>query len=107
MRSIVTLFNFLLPSSHTPYVSNKKTPNLTSTNDKTTSTEPSPPIVIPYSTNVPTNPNLQDGNFTATSLFDTNKFLNSNVHNIACLLQCMAYFLRQRNLKGCNGNNIR
>ena len=42
----------------------------------------------------------------ATSLFGTNKFLNSNVCNIACSLQCMVCFLRQRNLEGLNGNNI-
>ena len=43
----------------------------------------------------------------ATSLFGTNKFLNSDISNISCLLQYMACFLRQRNLKGYNGNNIK
>ena len=71
------------------------------------SNEPSPPTVIPYSTNVPTDPSLWDGNFTAMSFFGTNEFFNSNICNIACSLQYMACFLRQRNLEGRNGNNIR
>jgi len=69
--------------------------------------EPSPPTVISYSTNVPADPILWDGNFTATSLFGTNEFLNSDITNISCSLQCMACFLRQRNLKGRNRNNIK
>ena len=43
------------------------------------------PMVISYSTNIPADPNLWDGNFTAT-LFGTNKFLQSNICNMACLL---------------------
>jgi len=71
-----------------------------------TSPEPSPPTVIPYSANVPADPNLWDRNFTATSLFSTNEFLQNDVHNMACSLQCMACFLKQRSLEGRNGNNI-
>jgi len=63
-------------------------------------------MVIPYSANVLADPNLWDSNFTATSLFGTNKFLQSDVHNMACSLQRMACFLKQRSLEGRDGNNI-
>jgi len=63
-------------------------------------------MVIPYSANVPADPSLWDGNFTATSLFGTNKFLQSDVRNMACSLQRMACFLKQRSLEGRNNNNI-
>ena len=63
-------------------------------------------MVIPYSANVLTNPNLWDGNFIATSLFSTNEFLQSNVHNMVCSLQCMACFLKQQSLERHDGNNI-
>lgn len=69
--------------------------------------EPFSPMVIPYSTNVPTNPSLWDSNFMVTFLFSTNEFLNSDIQNIACSLQWMAYFLWQRNIEDHNGNNIR
>jgi len=59
-------------------------------------------IIIPYSTNIPADPNLWDSGFAATSLFGTNEFLQSNVQNMACSLQQMASFLKQRNFKGCN-----
>jgi len=75
-------------------------------NNPNSSQEPSPPMVIPYSANVPADPNLWDGNFTATSLFGTNEFLQSDVRNMACSLQCMACFLKQRSLEGRDGNNI-
>jgi len=50
------------------------------------SLEPLLPMVIPYSANVTANPNLWDGNFTATLLFGTNKFLQSDICNMACSL---------------------
>ena len=56
-------------------------------------------MVISYSTNVLANPNLWDGNFIVTLLFGTNKFLQSNVCNMAC-------FLKQHSLEGHDGNNI-
>jgi len=64
-------------------------------------------MVIPYSANIPADPTLWGSNFTATSLFGTNKFLNSDINNISCSLQYMICFLRQRNLEGRNGNNIK
>jgi len=51
-------------------------------------------------------PNLWDSNFTATSLFGTNKFLQSDICNMACSLQCMACFLKQRSLERHDSNNI-
>jgi len=102
----VPLFDFVLSLSQTLCVANEKNPSPIPTTDTITSIEPSSSMVIPYSANVPTDPTLWDGNFTATSLFGTNEFLNSDITNISCSLQCMAYFFRQRNLEGCNKNNI-
>ena len=105
--SLVTLsYNFTLLFSLTPYAPYEEASNSAAIGDTNMSSKPSPPIVIPYSANIPADPNLWDSSFTATSLFSTNKFLQSNVCNIACSLQCMAIFLKQRNLKGYNGNNI-
>jgi len=89
-------YNFAMLSSQTPHASHKDVPNEPFPTDNfNTPPEPFSPMVIPYSTNVPANPNLWDGNFTATSLFGTNEFLQSNVRNMACSLQCMACFLKQ------------
>jgi len=88
-------YDFAMPPSQTPCVPHKDAPN-----------EPSLPTVIPYSANVLADPDLWDGNFTATSLFGINKFLQSDVCNMACSLQCMACFLKQRSLEGRNGNSI-
>jgi len=82
--------------------SNDPTPS----NNFNTSLEPSLPTVIPYSANVLADPNLWDSNFTAMSLFSTNKFLQRDVCNMACSLQRMACFLKQHSLKGHDGNNI-
>jgi len=88
-------YDFAMPPSQTPHAPHEDTLN-----------EPSSPMVIPYSTNVPADPNLWNGNFTATSLFSTNKFLQNDVRNIACSLQRMACFFKQWSLKGHDGNNI-
>ena len=66
----------------------------------------SSPEVIPYSTNILANPSLQDGRFGTTSLFSTNEFFQGNIFNIACFLQCIATFLKQRKLKGYNDKDI-
>jgi len=69
-------YNFAMLLSQTPCVPYEGTPNDPSPTDNfNTSPEPSPPMVILYSANVPADPNLWDGNFTATSLFGTNEFL--------------------------------
>jgi len=100
-------YNFAMPPSQTPCAPHEDVLNKPSPADNfNTSPEPSPPMVIPYSANVLADPSLWDGNFTATSLFGTNEFLQSDVRNIACLLQRMACFLKQRSLEGCDGNNI-
>jgi len=96
-----------MPPLQTPHAPHKDAPNEPSPADNfNMPPEPSLPMVIPYSTNVLADPNLWDGNFTATSLFSTNKFLQSNVRNMACSLQHMAYFLKQQNLVGHDSNNI-
>jgi len=79
--------------------------NLTPVHDETTP-QPAPPSVIPYSANVPADPSLWDGDFSATSIFSTNEFLQGDVRNIACSLSRIATFLRQRNLEDHNGNSI-
>jgi len=101
-----TRFSFSLLASN-PCVSLEEAPNSINISDIDVSAEPSPPEVIPYSANVPADSSLWDGNFMATSLFGTNEFLNSDINNITCSLQRMACFLRQRNVKDWNANNIR
>jgi len=100
-------FDFTMPLSQMPHALYKNAPTKPSPADNfNTSPEPSLPTVISYSANVPADPNLWDGNFTATSLFGTNEFLQSDVCNMACLLQCIACFLKQQSLEGRDGNNI-
>ena len=115
--SNIPSYDFSLPPSQPPRAFNEEALNPprafheealnpASIDETNTSTEPSPPTVIPYSANVPADPSLWDGSFTATSLFSTNEFLQSDVRNMACSLQRMACFLKQRSLEGRNGNNI-
>jgi len=100
-------YNFAVPLSQAPCALHEDALNDPSPADNLImSQEPSLPIVIPYSANIPANSNLWDGNFTATSLFGTNEFLQSDVRNMACSLQRMACFLKQRSLEGRDGNNI-
>ena len=101
-----TCFSFSLPASN-PRIPLEEAPNLINISNIDIFTELSLPKVIPYSTNVLADPSLWDGNFTAISLFGTNEFLNSDINNITCSLQCMAYFLRQQNIKDWNANNIK
>ena len=89
------MYDFAMLSLQTSYASYEGASNLSLTNNINMSLEPSPPMVIPYSANVPADPNLWDSNFIATSLFGTNEFLQSDIHNIACSLQCIACFLKQ------------
>ena len=100
-------YDFAMPPLLTPRAPYEDVPNNPFSADNfNMSSEPSSPTVISYSTNIPADPNPWDGNFTATSLFGTNKFLQSNVCNIACSLQCIVCFLKQQSLEGCDGNNI-
>jgi len=101
----ITCFPFSLPASN-PHVSLEEAPNHATSSNIDISMEPSPPEVIPYSTNVLADPSLWDGNFIATSLFGTNEFLNSNINNIMCSLKRIACFLRQRNVKDWDANSI-
>jgi len=62
-------YDFAMPPSLTPHAPHEDTPNdLSPTDNFNTSPEPSLPTVISYSTNALADPNLWDGNFTATSL---------------------------------------
>jgi len=100
-------YSFAMPPSQAPRVPHEDVLNEPSlAGNFNMSQEPSPPTVIPYSANIPADPNLWDGNFTATSLFGTNEFLQSDVRNMACSLQHMACFLKQRSLEGRDGNSI-
>jgi len=80
------LYDFTIPPLQTPYVFYKKMPNSISTSNINMLSEPFLPMVISYSSNILANPNLWDSNFIATFLFSTNEFLQSNIHNMACLL---------------------
>jgi len=102
----VTSFSFSLLASN-PRVPLKEAPNSAITGNIDISTESSPPKVIPYSANVPADPSLWDRNFTTTSLFGTNEFLNSDINNIMCSLKRMVCFLRQQNIKDQDANSIR
>ena len=90
-------YDFAMPPLQTPCAPHEGAPNNPPppTDNFNTLPEPSLPIVIPYSANIPADPNLWDGNFTATLLFGTNKFLQSDICNMACLLQRIACFLKQ------------
>jgi len=68
---------------------------LVSTNEPIPNIEPS---VIPYQTNGPADPNLWDGNFSPISLLGVDEFLNGDAKNMACSLQRMAIFIKQRSL---------
>ena len=106
VNNTALLYNFILSPSQPPRVCNKETSTPASNSIIHILLEPSSPTAIPYSANVPANPSLWDGNFMATSLFDINEFCNSDVCNMVCSFQQMVCFLRQRNLEGCNNNNI-
>ena len=100
-------YDFAIPPLQTPHAPHENALNEPSPADNfNTSLEPSLPMVILYSANILADPSLWNSNFTATSLFSTNKFLQSDIGNMACLLQCIAYFLKQRSLEGRDGNNI-
>jgi len=61
---------------------------------------------IPYQANQPVDLQLWDGNFSSISLFGTDKFLNGDAKNIACSLQRIAIFIKQRPLGNKDGQDI-
>jgi len=67
---------------------------------------PITPSAIPYEANASADPNLWDGHFGLIFFFGTNKFLQSNAHNISCSLICIAQFIRQRNIADHDSNKI-
>ena len=53
------------------------------------------PLVISYTINQPVDPQLWDGNFSPTSLFRINEYLEENTKNITYLLLRIVTFIRQ------------
>ena len=64
------------------------------------------PLAIPYQANQPADPQLWDRNFNLISLSGTDEFLAGNAKNIACSLQRIATFIKQRFLGDKNGQDI-
>jgi len=64
------------------------------------------PLAIPYQANQLADPQLWDGNFNSISLFGTDEFLASDAKNIACSLQRIATFIKQRPLGDKNSQDI-
>ena len=64
------------------------------------------PSAIPYQANQLADPQLWDGNFNSISLFGTDEFLASDAKNIACSLQRIATFIKQRPLGDKNSQDI-
>ena len=56
------------------------------------------PSAIPYQANQPADPMLWDSNFSSISLFVTVEVLEGDAKNIACSLQRIATFIKQRPL---------
>ena len=54
----LTLYNFVLPPSNPLHVSNKESLNSSPNYDTVIPIKLSPPMVIPYSTNIPADPSL-------------------------------------------------
>ena len=99
-------YDFAMSSLQTLYAPHKRASNSSPTDNINMLLEPFLPTVILYSANVLANPNLWDGDFTATLLFGTNEFLQSDICNMAYLLQHIVYFLKQHSLEGQDSNNI-
>jgi len=64
------------------------------------------PSAISYQANQPTDQQLWDRDFNSVSLFGTDKFLAGDAKNIACFLQRIATFIKQRLLGNKNGQDI-
>jgi len=75
------LYNFSLSPSYT-CVPIEEAPIAGSTDKVDNSLKPSPPLVIPYSTNVLADSSLWDGGFVTTSLFGMNYKGNQSCHKL-------------------------
>jgi len=64
------------------------------------------PSVIPYQANQPADLQLWDRNFSLIFLFGTDEFLDGDAKNIACSLQRIATFIKQRPLGDKDGQDI-
>jgi len=82
-NNLTQSFNFALLLSQPPCAANEATLDPASNGHSSALNKLSSSIVIPYSVNIPADPSLRNGNFMVISLFSTNEFLNSDVHNIA------------------------
>ena len=73
-------------------------PHTTEINDACTS-QGLKPLVIPYTINQPTDPQLWDSNFCSISFFKIDKYLEGNAKNIMYSLLRMATFIKQHKLE--------
>ena len=64
------------------------------------------PSAIPYQANQPADPQLWDRNFSLISLFGTDEFLDGDAKNIACSLQRIATFIKQKPLGDKDSQDI-
>jgi len=64
------------------------------------------PSAIPYQANQPADPTLWDGSFSSISLFGTIEALEGDAKNIACSLQRIATFIKQRPLGDSDGRDF-
>jgi len=64
------------------------------------------PSAILYQANYPADPALWDSNFSSISLFGTVEVLGGDAKNIACFLQRIATFIKQRPLRERNSSDI-
>ena len=62
--------------------------------------------ITPYSVNQPTNLQLQNSSFYLISIFEINKYLESNTKNIGYLSYRIATFIRQQKLKDKTAEDI-
>jgi len=86
-------------------ITSNLTTHTTGTNLATTPPNLEPSVIL-YQANQPADPMLWDGNFSSISLFGTVKVLEGNAKNIACSLQRIATFIKQRPLGEKDGLNI-
>jgi len=64
------------------------------------------PFAIPYQADQPMDPILWDGSFSSISLFGIVKVLEGDTKNIACSLQRIATFIKQRPLGDRDGQDF-
>jgi len=88
-----------------PLDQNKTHTHVNDTNPSAT-TPSLEPLAILYQADHPADPALWDGNFSSISLFGTVEVLRGDAKNIACSLQRIATFIKQRPLGERNSSDI-